>query len=63
MPTEIYLDSFLKLAEDVESCSVKRLGDIVKLKLKTPRRLYTLRVEKNRAEEVLKKLKCRVIEV
>ncbi len=56
------VDTFLKLAEDAESCSVKRLGDFVKLKLKTPRRLYTLKVEKDRAEEILKKLKCKTVE-
>jgi hypothetical protein len=55
-------DSFLKLAENAENCIVKRLGDFVKLKLKTSRRLYTLRVEKDRAEEILRKLKCKTIE-
>ena len=56
------VDPFLKLAENAENCSVKWLGNSVKLKLKTPRRLHTLRVEKGIAEDVLKKLKRKTIE-
>ena len=64
MPTEIaYVETFVELSEGVESCIIKRLGDVVKLKLRTPRRLYTLKVEKERAEEVIKRLKCKTVEV
>ena len=63
LPSEIDLNSFLKLAENAESCRVKRLGDIVKLKLRTPKRLYTVEAKKEKAEEIIKKLKCKIVEL
>ncbi|MFH0897666.1 MAG: hypothetical protein V1850_06445 [Candidatus Bathyarchaeota archaeon] len=63
MPTEINLDTFLKLAADAESCRVKRLGDVVKLKIRTSRRLCTFETEKGEAEDIIKKLKCKIVEV
>ena len=63
MPSEIDLDSFLKLAEKVESCKVKRVGDVVKLKLRGSNQLYTVKISKNKAEEIIKKLPCKVVEV
>ena len=63
LPVEVDLDSFLKLAENADSCRVKRLGDIVKLKLRTPKRLYTLEAKKEKAEEIIKKLKCKIVEL
>ena len=63
LPAEVDLDSFLKLAENADSCRVKRLGDSVKLKLTTPKRLYTLEVKKEKAEEIIKKLKCKTAEL
>jgi hypothetical protein len=35
----------------------------VKLKLRTPSKLYTLKVEPLKAEEVIKKLKCEIKEL
>jgi hypothetical protein len=35
----------------------------VKLKLRTPSKLYTLKVEPGMAEETIKKLKCEIKEV
>jgi len=35
----------------------------VKLKLRTSRRLYTLKVEPAKAEEVIKKLQCEIREI
>jgi hypothetical protein len=63
LPVEVDLASFLKLAENADSCRVKRLGDIVKLKLRTPERLYTLQAKKEKAEEIIKKLKCKIVEL
>ena len=63
MPSEIDLDSFLKLAEKVESCKVKRVGDVVKLKLRGSNQLYTVKISKNKAEEIIKELPCKVVEV
>jgi hypothetical protein len=63
LPSEVDLDSFMKLAEKADSCRVKRLGDNVKLKLRTPKKLYTFATKKEKAEEIIKKLKCKILEV
>ena len=59
MPKEIFdPDEFLALAEKARECRVKRLGDVMKLKLRTRRYLYTLKVSVEEGEELLKKIKC-----
>ena len=63
LPAEIDENTFLKLVTEVESCRVKRLDDVVKVKIKTPRRLYTFKAEKNEAEGLLKKIKCNIVEL
>lgn len=64
MPTEIFdSNEFVEISERAEYCAVKRLRDIVKLKLRTRRRLYTLKVEPLKAEELIKKLRCEIVEV
>jgi len=64
MPTELEdVEAFVKLSERAESCRIKRLGEVVKLKLRTSGRLYTLKVDKGKAEELIKNLKCETIEV
>jgi len=64
MPAEMFdLEKFLAMSAKAESCSVKRLKDTVKLKLRMPGRLYTLKVEPFKAEETIKKLKCKIEEV
>ncbi|HDM45301.1 hypothetical protein DRO47_05475 [Candidatus Bathyarchaeota archaeon] len=64
MPAEIFdLEEFIRISKRAEYCRIKRLGDIVKLKLRTRRRLYTLKVESNKLDEVLKRIECKVVEV
>ncbi|MGQ9539207.1 MAG: hypothetical protein ACUVTE_06485 [Candidatus Bathycorpusculaceae bacterium] len=64
MPTEIFdVDKFVEISERAEYCAVKRLKEVVKLKLRTSRRLYTLKVEPSKAEEVIKKLRCEIREM
>jgi ferritin-like protein len=64
MPTEIFdVDKFVEISERAEYCAVKRLKDVVKLKLRTSRMLYTLKVEPSKAEEVIKKLRCEIREI
>ncbi|MCS7112769.1 MAG: hypothetical protein RMJ00_01535 [Nitrososphaerota archaeon] len=64
MPKEVFdVEEFIKLSEKAEYCLVK--GNIrdgtVKLKLRTRRYLYTLKVKDNaEAEGVLRKVKCPV---
>jgi len=64
MPTEILdTDEFVALSDEAEHCDVKRLKDVVKLKLRTRKMLYTLKVEPTKAEEIFKKLKCEIREI
>jgi len=64
MPAEISnVDEFVAMSAKAKSCSVKRLKETVKLKLRTPRMLYTLKIEPLRAEEIIKKLKCEIREL
>ena len=64
MPTEIVdMEEFVQLSEHASYCAVKRLPRSVKLKLRTPRLLYTLRTDPSRAEEIIKKLSCEIREV
>jgi len=51
-------DEFLILAEGASSCLVKRLGDVTKLKLRTSRYLYTIKLEPSEAEELLNQIRC-----
>ncbi len=64
MPAEITnADKFVDISEEALECRVKRSKDVVKLKLRTPSRLYTYKVKVDRADDVLKRLKCEIVEV
>lgn len=64
MPSEVFdVEKFVEISGRAEYCAVKRLRDVVKLKLRTARRLYTLKVEPSKAEEVIKKLQCEIREI
>jgi hypothetical protein len=64
MPVEIFdVDDFIEIAERAEYCSIKRLERVVKLKLRTPRKLFTLKVNPINAEEIVKKLRCEIREI
>jgi len=64
MPSEILdVEKFVALSAHGKYCSVKRLKEVVKLKLRTSSKLYTLKVEPLKAEEVIKKLKCEIREL
>jgi len=63
MPSEIFdPERFVEISERAEYCAVKRLKDTVKLKLRTARKLYTLKIEPAKAEEIIKKLQCEIRE-
>jgi hypothetical protein len=65
MPRELgekETDKFVELSKGAEECRVKRVGDVVKLKLRTSRYLFTLKVKPEVAEEIVKKLGCPVTE-
>ncbi|MCK4436158.1 hypothetical protein KAU87_05030 [Candidatus Bathyarchaeota archaeon] len=64
MPAEIKdTEEFLKISERATYCAIKRLPKTVKLKLRTPRRLYTLKTNPAKAEEIIKKLSCEIREI
>jgi len=64
VPSEIFdIEKFVEISERAEYCAVKRLKDVVKLKLRTSKRLYTLKVDPSKAEEVIKKLRCEIREI
>ncbi len=64
LPTEIKdNERFLSLSETATECRVRRTADAVKLKLRTPKMLYTIKLDVAAAEDLLKKVKCPVREV
>lgn len=64
MPQEILdVEKFVEAAERAEYCAIKRLKRVVKLKLRTPSKLYTIKVEPPKAEEIIKKLRCEIREI
>ena len=64
MPAEITsTDDFVSLSETALECRVKRSNEVVKLKLRTPSHLYTHKVKVERADDVIRRLKCEIVEV
>jgi len=64
LPQEIFnTEKFLEVSQRAEECRIKRLRDTVKLKLRTSRQLYTIKLPKAEAETLLDKIKCEKIEV
>lgn len=64
MPSEITEpEKFIEISGRAEYCAVKRLRNVVKLKLRTPKQLYTLKAEPLKAEEIIKKLQCEIREI
>lgn len=63
MPSAIAdTEEFVRISERAIECRVKRLKDIVKLKLRTPRQLYTIQVSPDKAAELVKQIRCEVTE-
>jgi large subunit ribosomal protein L38e len=64
LPIEIYdVDEFVELSGKATECRIKRNPDDVKLKLRTARRLYTLKLEPGEEDEVISRLGCRTVEI
>ena len=63
MPAEVTdAEEFVRMSERAVECRVKRLKDVVKLKIRTPRELYTIKVDPEKAADMLKQIRCEVIE-
>jgi hypothetical protein len=60
--SEKEIEDFVKLSKEAKECRVKRIGETVKLKLRTGRYLYTMKLKPDKAEEIVKNLGCPVIE-
>ena len=64
MPIEVYdVEEFVELSGKATECRIKRNRDDVKLKLRTSRRLYTLKLEPGEEGEVISRLSCRTVEI
>jgi ferritin-like protein len=64
LPSEIIdTEHFVSLSQRAKYCAVKRLKDVVKLKMRTPSKLYTIKIEPLKAEEIIKKLQCEIREI
>ncbi len=63
MPVEIAdTEKFIEVSERASVCRVKRLQDTVKLKLRTRKALYTIKVDPEKAAELIKQIKCEIVE-
>ncbi|WP_287585615.1 hypothetical protein [Candidatus Borrarchaeum sp.] len=56
-------DEILKLSENAIEARIKRLKDIVKIKIRTPKYLYVMKAAPEVAEEILKRVRCEIVEV
>ncbi len=64
MPKEIKdVQRFIEMSSTALEMRVIRVKDAVKLKLRTPKYLYTLKLDPDSAETVIKQVKCQVIEI
>jgi hypothetical protein len=64
MPREIFDESkFLELSDYAIHCRVKRLKEVVKLKLRTKKILYTYKTDPASAERLLRNISCDIIEL
>ncbi|MFW9819525.1 MAG: hypothetical protein ACFE9S_13805 [Candidatus Hermodarchaeota archaeon] len=64
MPREIFDENkFLEISEFAIHCRVKRLKEVVKLKLRTKKILYTYKTDPASAERLLRNISCDIIEL
>jgi ferritin-like protein len=64
VPLEIHdSERFIEISSNADYCAVKKLQGVVKLKLRTAHKLYTLKIEPLKAEEIIKKLQCEIREI
>ena len=64
MPVEIKdKEKFIELSENAAECRVKKNKDNTKLKLRTGKYLYTIKLDADEAEELVGKLSCPTVEI
>ena len=64
MPIEVFdAEQFVELSENAEECRVKRNKDNTKLKIRTKKQLYTIKLEPGEAGKVLGRINCPTVEI
>ncbi len=64
MPVEIKdKEKFIELSENATECRVKKNKDNTKLKLRTGKYLYTIKLDSAEADEVVGKLGCPTVDI
>ena len=64
MPREIFdPEEFLTIANRATECRVKRRGDVVKLKLRTRKTLYTLKLSPEEANVILQRIQLPIVDL
>jgi large subunit ribosomal protein L38e len=64
VPVEVFdKDEFLKLSEKATECTIKKNKEYTKLKLRTSKYLYTIKLDPSDAEELAGKINCPTIEI
>lgn len=64
MPREIFdPEEFLAIADRATECRVKRRGDVVKLKLRTRKTLYTLKMSPEEANVILQRIQLPIVDL
>ena len=64
MPIEIKdKEKFVELSNNAKECRIKKNVDNTKLKLRTGKYLYTIKLDPDEAEELVGKLNCSTIEI
>ena len=64
MPKEIFdTEKFLELSGQASKCLIKKINGETKLKLRTGRYLYTIKLESGEAEKILSNIQCTKEEV
>ncbi|MHA1220199.1 MAG: 50S ribosomal protein L38e [Candidatus Heimdallarchaeota archaeon] len=63
MPEEIKdLKKLDAIIDQATECRVKRIGDIVKLKFRTKKKLYTIKVTVNEAEAIRARISVPIVD-
>ena len=64
MPIEIFdIEKFVDLSEDATECRIKKNLDHTKLKLRTAKHLFTIKLDPKDADELVSRLNCSTVEV
>ncbi|HEX9914361.1 MAG TPA: hypothetical protein VGB32_05525 [Candidatus Bathyarchaeia archaeon] len=64
MPIEVKdKEEFIELSKSASECKVKKNKDNTKLKLRSGKYIYTLKLEPGEAEELVPKLGCPTVQI